>query len=618
MERPDEEAVERWGGKLKRTARRLAARALPTVALAALEMDAAKFVAGEIPQLFSRHLRQIDASLNQELLELYGVAEQVLSNRFTFFNRGHEFRATIDWRYGESRGWLGELHAFDFALPLAMTYRVSGEERYARHLRHLVAHWIAENPPLGGPGWWPAPLARRVRNWVLAADLARADWEGDAEFLDVVSRSLALQTAHLVGQADPARTLDEIRALLLAGRFFAGGVEIQAAADTALALQLDSLPRLQRGGYIELAATLLDFLLCGTGKADELKEALREVLRILEGVLLADGSLPLFGAPSRDDFADVAALAAVMLADPTWKRLGGSFGILPYLFLGEDGKARFEELPDKPWEAASCLLPESGYGRLCGAELSALVVNAPTDSSAGARAGLATFELAIQAQRVIVDTAGRLEEDERDDPRAHNVFLVEASGANHAPGRGAITQASEEKLGLESGDGFTRIRWAGGKFGRVRHQRAWYCLDRRYWVVLDQLDGKGSPSGTSLLHFYPTFEIELLADRVVARSRVLTLTVIPFGRNPAQMTAWRGGDGEFAGWYTPGHGIKYPASVLALRWQGVNLPWMGGLIIVPGTEVLFRAALPDAEGSTISLELAGKRYALPLKSWRRD
>jgi len=614
MEGHDEEAVERWGGKLKRTARRLAARALPSVALAKLEMDAARFVAGGIPQLFSRHLRQIDPSLNEELLELYGVAEQVLSNRFTFFNRGHEFRATIDWRYGESRGWLGELHAFDFVLPLAMTYRISGEERYARHLRHLVAHWIAENPPLGGPGWWPAPLARRVRNWVLAADLARPDWERDAEFLDVVSRSLALQTAYLVRHVDPPGTLDEIRALLLTGRFLAGATEIQAAAETALAMQLESLPRLKMGRCVELAATLLDFLLWGAGKTDELKGALREVLRIVEGVLLADGSLPLFGAPSRDDFADVAVLAAVILADPTWKRLGGSFGILPYLLLGEDGKARFEELPEKPWEAASCLLPESGYGRLCGAELSALVVNAATDSSARARAGLATFELAIQAQRVIVDTAGRLEEDDRYDPRAHNVFLVDAPEANQAPGRSATTQPSEEKLAFESGDGFARISWADGKFGRVRHQRVWYCLDRRYWVVLDQLEGKGSPSGTSLLHFYPTFEIELFADRVVARSRVLTLTMIPFGRNPPEMTTSRDGDGESSGWYTPGYGIKYPASALALRWQDVDLPWIGGLIIVPATEVAFRASLPDTEGDAISLELAGKHYALPFKS----
>lgn len=599
-----------WVAALKQAARRLVARAFPTVDLAALEMDAARFVASEIPQLFSRNLRQIDPSLNDELLELYSVAEQVLANRFTYFNRAHEFAAAIDWRFRESRDWLGELHAFDFALPLAMTYRISGEERYARHLRHLVAHWIAENPPLRGPGWWPAPLARRVRNWILAADLARADWEHDAEFFDVVSRSLALQTADLVRHSHAPRTLDEIRALLLAGRFFSP--ELQAAAGIALARVLKSLPGLSATPqvYIELAATILEFLLFGTGKTEELKIALRDVLRILEGILLADGSLPLFGAPSLDDFADVTTLGAVVLADPTWKRLGGSFGILPYLFLGEDGKARFEGLPDKPWKAENRILPESGYGRLCGVELSAVVVNVPTDSPAKARARLATFELAIQAQRVVVDTPGRSEDDEHDDARAHNVFLVEQS--RPASGRRATVKPSDEKLGFESGDRFAGIRWAGGKFGKVCHQRAWYCLDSRYWVVLDQLEGKGFASGASLLHFYPTFEIELLADRVVARSRVLTVMMIPFGRNLAEMTVSRGDDGEFPGWYAPGLGVKYAASVLAVRWRSVHLPWMGGLVIIPGTEALFRAAPPDRERGIICLELASKRYELPL------
>jgi hypothetical protein len=130
-------------------------------------------------------------------------------------------------------------------------------------------------------------------------------------------------------------------------------------------------------------------------------------------------------------------------------------------------------------------------------------------------------------------------------------------------------------------------------------------------VILESLKGQGSHAASSLLHFYPTFQIDLLPDRAIARSRVLAVTVIPFGPTPAQMTLSRGDDAEFPGWYAPGFNIKYPASVLACRWRDFEAPWVGGQIIVPGTEAAFRATPPDLHAGTITVELSGTCYRLP-------
>ncbi len=142
----ENEIEKRWSA-LATAAVKLLSQALPGLAAASLQVEAARFAAPSIPRLFSTHLRPLDPSLNEDLLELYGRAERAMSNHFTFFNRHRNFDAEIDWEAPEGQAWLSELHSFDYALDLGLTYRISGERRYARHLRYLIAHWIAENPP---------------------------------------------------------------------------------------------------------------------------------------------------------------------------------------------------------------------------------------------------------------------------------------------------------------------------------------------------------------------------------------------------------------------------------------------------------------------------------------
>ena len=140
---------------------------LPTPCRFGLGIAAAGFEPAPTPHFFSTDVRQISPTLNDDLLELYGRAGQVLANRFAFFNSPQAFDEGIDWEPPQTPSWRAELHACDYAFDLACTFRISGEEVYARQLRYLIAHWIASNPPGSRHRLATAGLARRMRNWML-------------------------------------------------------------------------------------------------------------------------------------------------------------------------------------------------------------------------------------------------------------------------------------------------------------------------------------------------------------------------------------------------------------------------------------------------------------------
>ena len=142
------------------------------------------------------------------------------------------------------------------------------------------------------------------------------------------------------------------------------------------------------------------------------------------------------------------------------------------------------------------------------------------------------------------------------------------------------------------------------------HARAWYCLDGEYWVVLDRLLGAGLHRFTSLVHFYPTFLLEHCGGRVSVRSRSLAFTLIPLGNAQVVMRTFRGDDPQFPAWYSPDFGIKYSASVLHLEWPFHPPSWLGGYLLVPGSELDFHQGEIDSAAGTLSFELFGKQYLL--------
>ncbi|MHB8654159.1 MAG: heparinase II/III domain-containing protein [Terriglobia bacterium] len=626
--------------RIKWALARLAYRSFPRLAAGSLAEAASGLSVLRIPFLFSQSLRELPPSLNDELLDIFGRSEKTLTNQFTFQAHSQTFQEEIGWEIHPNAGWRGELHSFDYGLDLALNYRISSEAGYARHLRYLIAHWIGANPPGQGSGWLLGPLSRRVRNWILAADLARQDWESDAIFFKLVTHSLALQSTFLLKYA-PAFAFTETapeaaRALLLAGKFF-GGLErneLWSAGRNILLNEIDyqfassgrraeSRPAMQ----LNLAQAVMEILIFAPknerGEEDDerlfFKEKLREILKLIEGTLLPDRSLPLFGpAPDSpaDDMSDLFALAAVLLKEPVWKNLAGKFGVLPYMLLGESGKTDFDNLPEAQSNTGAASNPQCALYRLSKTSGSAVIINGRLPRTGEDHQDGLTYELAIRGQRVVVDSgayAGSHDTREKyfSSARAHNVLLVDGKGPHH--GGSHHLHPPAELCEVEDGSMGSRLTQRGLPFPGVKHQRAWYCLGEENWAILDRLDGRGRHSAISLIHFYPTLEIEVRENSALVPSHSISLSVIPLrppGQAPPKMLATRGDHPEFPGWFAPESGMKFPASVLRLEWEDFSLPFVGGYLIVPGPEVSFKPVETDTPAGGISFSLGGKQYCL--------
>ena len=608
-----ERQLHHWRAVAREAAGRWLFRTFPHLAASFLEVAAAGFGPASIPHFFSTRVSQIAPSLNDDLLELYGRAGQVLINRFAFFNSSQAFDQGIDWEPRQTSHWRAELHAFDFGLDLACTLRISGEEVYARQLRYLMAHWIASNPPGIGTGWQPHVLARRVRNWMLSADFARDDWESDIEFKNLVAESLALQLAYLVSRIDslpsPAARLDASRALLCASRYF----QARRAWHLGFDLLTNELARTQAEPWpqarLEKAQTLMEWNLFSTSAADSGFRELKAALGELENVLMPGGEFPLLGPQARlaqDELADLAALAAVKFHSPAWKSIAGKFGILPYLLLGEPGKMQFESLEQIEWTPEDHLNETAEILRLAGPHASTLMVSARLPTAPGDHQDFTSYELTLNGHRVIVDSGGFTPEEHKyfSCARAHNILLVD--------GREPRWQCAEDSarvdLSFNAGNGQARLADPGFQFLGVQHERAWFRVDENSWLVLDRLAGRGSHRSTSLIHFYPTFQIAVGTDRVVAKSRASMFAVIPVGAAKPHVSHSRGDHPQFPGWFSPEFGVKFPSAVLTLDWTGVELPWMGGALITSSGEGQLRQLEITPSKGRVRLEFCGKTY----------
>jgi uncharacterized heparinase superfamily protein len=630
-----EERVERWRWALRSAAGSLALRKFPALAGAALEMAAQRFHAASLPHIFSTDLREIPPALNEDLLDLYGRSEQILANRFSFFHSTKSFGAKIDWQAGAGSAWNRELHSFDFALDVALTYRISREERYAQHLRYLIADWVSANPPAGEIAWETETLAKRVRNWVLASDLARDDWNANPDFLQLVLHSLALQYVILTesdglnqscescGNGFRARLWRERGLAFLEGMFPLDGskriawrlpqiVEERLDRDAARGDQ-----SLRPVDTLQAAEALLDELVLESPGTDShagaAKEALQRILNALEAMMLPDGTLPLFGreaTPAAENLQNIYATAAVLFAEPRWKAIAGQWGIIPHMLLGEGGWRSFSELKGKSWTPASSSQPQSGICRLVGNGSSALAANLRPRGSASDHQDDLSFELMIRGHRVVVDSGayrppGDAEGQPFARPEAHNVLMLEA---DRGMGRGenAPMPISFRRI---YGDGWVAF---SAECKATSHQRIWALTEANAWVVLDRLLVRQAKIGrlTSLLHFFPTFELGEEGDRVLACSRALTVTVVPFGPVPCTTRFTKGDDEQIPGWYAPEFGTRFPSSVLALEWAAAPGPFLCGYALVEGKPAGVHFGDADRAAGRVDLWAAEKCFKI--------
>jgi hypothetical protein len=162
-----------------------------------LPVDSADKILGEATRL-----------LNNEF-KIYGHLEvQYKSSRFSWMN---DPLTSFEWPqimsraqlknqkpYGTDVKTVWEIARFQFLLPLALAYILTGEERYARFAHDKVNSWIDENKFMHGPHCIiPMESAIRLMNWCVYLPLLEVLQFSDSSFLEKLMESILEQLIYI-------------------------------------------------------------------------------------------------------------------------------------------------------------------------------------------------------------------------------------------------------------------------------------------------------------------------------------------------------------------------------------------------------------------------------------
>lgn len=438
---------------------------------------AAAFVAG-----WPKEFAPIDAVV----ADGFPGAEENAEGRFRFLQQTRPLGEPHDWQQAGASGlWRYHLHYFEWAWSLA----AHPDRDWARQaFGELWRSWRAGAPPWRGDAWSPYVVSLRAWAWcgvhrpLVAGSAIEAEWLADlARHRRYVRSFLELDVGgnHLV---------KNLKALLGLGVFF-DDEALAAVARRLLGRQL-GVQVLADGGHFERSPSyhcqvlgdLLDIqaLLGAAGRPpiDGLAEAVEAMQRWLGAMLLPDGDVPLFN--------DCTLV----------------------------GRRRIDALrPTPPQPAPLTVLQPSGYAVIRGGERLHVVadigVPCPPELPAHAHADCLSFELAVDGQRVIVDSGASTYDPgwrrafERS-TAAHNT--VEVDGADQTEVWGVFRAARLAQPRLDhaavdgdrvtlsaSHDGYERLP------GQPRHRRTWDVTPDGIELI-DEVAGAGLHAVTARFH----------------------------------------------------------------------------------------------------------------------
>jgi hypothetical protein len=173
---------------------------------------------------------------------------------------------------------------------------------------------------------------------------------------------------------------------------------------------------------------------------------------------------------------------------------------------------------------------------------------------------------------------------------------------------------SDDERGLAyvcgSHSGYRRLK------GDVVHRR-WVCwVDERFWIVCDQITGRGKHEVESLIHFHPDVAVRTmpLGSRHAPAGVVVrgggALTIVPWGAQ--SLTTYYGATDEIQGWYTSEMGLPRKREVWGLC-RSQELPiWLGYVLWPSSTEPSIDFSIIDEHSSRVVVRAAERTYRVDL------
>jgi Heparinase II/III-like protein/Heparinase II/III N-terminus len=552
-----------------------------------------------------------------------------------------------------------ELGRQQWAIHLAQSYRLTGDARYAEAAVRAIVDWRHANPPGLGIHWTSSlELACRTLSWLWTLALCR-----DAQALtpdvvlsivDSIDRQAQHVARHLSYYFSPNTHLTgEALGLLAVGIALP---ELRDAArwrDLGARILIAECPRQIRpdGTHFEqamcyqryTAELYLQFLVLATRNGLLVPAVVAErVQRLLDALLwlrLPDGSLSpmgdadggwLFPQPGRapGDMRGVFALAAAYFGRADYAWAAGGLAPEAIWILGPQVEESFDRLvPAPPAASPSRVFPDGGLVVMrsdWGPGAHQLILDAgpfgDPVSGAHGHADLLSVQVAAFGTPVVVDAGTGTYTPE---PRwrsyfrgshAHSTVVVDGQSQATPAGPFAWVDRPAARLtrwtatgSLEVADGeHDAYAWLAEP---VRHRRRVLFVDRRFWVIVDELAGAGEHT------VEVRFQLAQLPVAVEQDSwtRIRTsgtrgCLVRAFAGIPIGLRIVEGALDPIEGWVSLGYGLRRPAPALVysartrLPLKVVTLLWPVEEVDAPSPAITVHA---DATGAPVALVMPG-------------
>ncbi len=498
------------------------------------------------------------------------------TGEFTLLNHTQGSAEGIPWSSTAlPRLWVYHLNYCDF---LNLDLSRPEDRPILRKALRIMTAWCDQNAAGTEVGWEPYPLSLRIVNWLkfLSRNAAHLRAPEEKAAVAEILSSLQDQVLALEGKLEfhlmANHLLKNIKALMFAGelldtcassRWWTQGAKLLEAQ-----LQEQILPD---GGHFErslmyhaeVLEDLLDLetLIASSSRlascAAALSECVHRMAIFLEAMLHPDDEIPLLN-DSAFGIAPPALELLVRAGKP--EEASGSAG-RPVKVLRETGYAAIREPVSK-----SCLIFDCG--------------DVGPDAQPGhAHCDVLSYELSLDAQRVVVDTGTSTYEPgpERHYERstaAHNTLRIDAEEqaeiwASFRVGRRPKVSRIED--GHVEDYHFVRGAHYGYEHLGIAHQRQIILGPGNRWIIVDVVRGTGTHRVESFIHFHPKACVEALPDADAASPDGFQKRfVIRVGSRSYVLLSSSEGRFELKeAWYSPEFGRREKQVVAYWTWEGV-------------------------------------------------
>jgi len=452
-----------------------------------------------------------------------------------------------------------ELNRHQHLPRLAKAFFLTGDESCAREAISQIESWIEQNPKWQGVNWQSSlELSIRCMSWLWTLLFLLPSTTLNEASLRRICRCLFAQLDHIsrypsTYTSPNTHLIGEAASLFIAGVLFPEVPRSQQWRDFGMHTLLDEMERqVSRDGvHAELSTYYhcyaADFYLHAFALArknriavpDRSWDRLARMFDFVMHMTRPDGTLPLIGdddggralalsSQNYTSYRDGLSSGSVLFARPDFKHQAQEFLEESLWLLGTEAWPLFDSLPatcptelHQGFEDSGYFIQRSGWGSNdtqvvfdCGGMGMGSGGHSHSDGLSltlfsGGREflidpGTSVYNAAPEWRRYFRSTA------------AHNTVLVDDRGQCEPAGTFTWKQKTAKCLqkhaalvGIDYIEGTVEIRGASQK---CSHRRRLVHVEPDYWIVLDDLRGKGNHNFDFFYHFGPETQLTVLSD----------------------------------------------------------------------------------------------------------